>query len=112
MEESLMVPPSMLDSLPAMVRSELARMSAQKQSEFVEEYRRKAKSIGVAYVLWMLALHYAYLGKWGLQILFLFTVGGLFVWFFIDIFRMPKLVRDHNKDVATDVLRTMKAISG
>ena len=111
MDENLMVPPSMLDSLPAMVRAELAKMPAQKQSEFVEEFRRKAKSVGTAYVLWILGLHYAYLGKWGLQILFLITIGGLCVWFLIDVFRMPKLVRDYNKDVATDVLRTMKAIS-
>lgn len=112
MEQTNLIPASIADNLPAMVRNELAKLAAQKQEEFVEEYRRKAKSIGIAYVLWfLLGWHYVYLRNWGVQILFWLTLGGLFVWWFIDLFRVPGLVHNYNKDVATDVLRNLKAIS-
>jgi len=31
--------------LPTMVKNELAKMSAQKQEEFIEEFKRKRKSV-------------------------------------------------------------------
>ena len=95
-----------------MVRNELATMSAQKQEEFLEEYRRKRKSTGATYALWLfLGWHYAYLGKWGVQFLYWFTVGGFFIWAFIDLFRIPGQVSNYNKEVATEVMRNLKAIS-
>ncbi len=112
MSKLLIVQPSMLDNLPAMVRNELANYSAQKQEEFVEEYKRKSKSTGTAYVLWFfLGWHYVYLRNWGIQLLYWATAAGLFLWAIADLFRLPKLVRDYNKDVAMEVLRNLKAIS-
>lgn len=106
----ILVPPSIVDNLPAMVRSELAN---QTQEEFIEEYRRKAKSSGVAYILWLLlGWHYVYLRKWGIQILFWLTFGGFFIWWLVNFFRIPGLIRDHNKDVSVDVLRNLKSIAG
>ncbi|MDK2772132.1 MAG: TM2 domain-containing protein [Flavobacterium sp.] len=111
-ENKLYVPNSISGSLPSMVKNELAKMSAQKQEEFIEEYKRKKKSLGFTYVLWFfLGWHYAYTRKWGIQVLFWFTVGGLFVWWFIDIFRIPGMIKNYNKDVAMDVMRNLKAIS-
>ena len=113
MERANLIPPSIANNLPAMVRNELVKLPAQKQEEFVEEYRRKAKSVGIAYLLWLLlGWHYVYLRKWGIQILFWLTAGGLFTWWLIDAFRIPGMIRDYNKDVAVDVLRNLKAISG
>jgi hypothetical protein len=113
MQRSNLVPASIADNLPAMVRNELSNLSAQKQEEFVEEYRRKAKSTGVAYVLWLLlGWHYVYLSKWGIQILFWLTLGGFFIWWLVDLFRIPGLIRDYNKDIAVDVLRNLKALGG
>jgi hypothetical protein len=110
---NLFIPSSIADDLPAMVRNELARMSAQKQEEFVEEFKRKQKSLGTAYLFLfiILAMHYGYLKKWGLQFVFWFTCGGFFIWWAIDIFRLPGLVKNYNKDIATDVMRNLKAIS-
>jgi len=113
METSDLIPASIMRDLPAMVRHELVKLPPQKQDEFVEEYRRKAKSIAPAYILWLLlGWHYVYFGKWGMQILFWLTAGGLLFWWIIDAFRIPAMKRNHNKDVATDVLRDLKAISG
>jgi hypothetical protein len=108
-----LIPASISDNLPAMVKNEVVKLPAQKQEEFVEEYRRKAKSTGVAYLLWfLLGFHYIYVKKWGIQFLYWVTGAGLFIWAIVDLFRMPAIVRDYNKDIAIDVLRNLKAISG
>ena len=63
-ERTNLIPASVADGLPAMVRHELVKLPPQKQDEFVEEYRRKAKSIAPAYILWLLlGWHYVYFGK-------------------------------------------------
>lgn len=112
-EHTLMIPASIADKLPAMVRNELAKMPAQRQQEFVEEYRRKSKSLGLAYLFLLIvfALHYGYVRKWGLQVVFWLTAGGLGIWWLIDIFRLPGIVGGYNKDMATDVMRNLKAIA-
>lgn len=112
MEQQNLIPPSIADNLPAMVRNGLTKLSSQKQKEFVEEYKRKAKSTGTAYVLWLLGLHYVYLGKWGIQILYWLTAGGFLIWWLIDLFRIPRMIEDYNKDVAVNTLRNLKAVSG
>jgi len=112
-ESKLYISASVTDSLPSMVKKELAKMPAQKQEEFVEEYKRKAKSLGVAYLflIIVLAMHYGYLRKWGLQVVFWLTGGGFLIWWFIDLFRLPGLVKNYNKDIATDTFRNLKAMS-
>ena len=65
----------------------------------------------MTYIFWLFGLHYAYLSKWGLQILYWLTLGGLSLWAVIDIFRIPSMVANHNKDVAVDIMRNLKAIS-
>ena len=55
------------------------------------------KSTGNAYLFWFfLGAHYAYLGKWGLQILYWFTGGGLLIWMLVDLFHIPSKVEAHN----------------
>jgi hypothetical protein len=111
-EPKLFISSSIANNLPAMVRNELARLSAQKQQEFLEEYDRNKKSVGFAYLLWFfLGWHYAYQRKWGIQFLYWFTVGGVGIWALIDIFRVPGMIRGYNKDRAIDVMRNLVAIS-
>jgi hypothetical protein len=106
------IPPSISADLPSMVRNELTRLSAQKQEEFIEEYRRNCKSIGMAYVCWcLLGVQYAYHRKWGLQALYWLTGWGFMIWAVIDLFRIPSMTKSYNKDVAVDVLRNLKAIN-
>ena len=110
--QKLYIPASIADSIPSMVKNELKNLSAQKQDEFVEEYRRKQKSVGMAYLCWLVfGLHYGYVGKWGLQIVYWLTAGGFFVWALVDLFRIPSIINNYNKDTATDVMRNLKAIS-
>ena len=106
------LPNSISDSLPSMVKVELIKMPPEKQALFVEEYRRKKKSTGVAYVLWfIIGLHYMYLGKVGWQFFYWVTIAGLLLWGFIDLFRIPGMVSNYNKDIAMDVFRDLRMSS-
>ena len=61
----------------------------------------KIKSTGTAYLLFFLLFgtHYAYLGKWGLQILYWVTLGGFGIWMLIDLFTMPGKVNRNNAKI-------------
>jgi hypothetical protein len=41
------------------------------------------------------------------QFLFWFTLGGLLVWWLVDAFRIPGLVRQYNEDVAVSLMRDL-----
>ena len=45
------LPASVVDRLPTIVKRQLAAMSSASQDEFLEEFKRKRKSVGLAYVL-------------------------------------------------------------
>ena len=108
-----LVPESISKNLPSAVKSSLNAMTPQQQEEFLEEYKRRSKSVGVAYLLWFfLGFHYAYLRSWGVQFLYWITIGGLFIWTFIDLFRLAGVVRNRNRDIAMDTMREIKTISG
>jgi hypothetical protein len=56
------------------------------------------KSTGIAYLTWFFGLHYLYLGRWGTWILFVLscTIAVGFLWWVIDLFRIPGLVAQAN----------------
>jgi hypothetical protein len=111
MEKQLIIPASVLRQMPPMVQNELAKLSEDKQRDFLHEFDRKSKSVGNAYLCWfLLGLHYAYLGRWGIQVIFWLTAGGAFFWWFIDVFRVSGLTRDKNQDIAVEVMKNMKSI--
>lgn len=57
----------------------------------------QVKTVGTGYLFFLLVgAHYAYLGRWVLQILFWFTLGGFLLWAFIDLFLIPSKVHKHN----------------
>lgn len=60
----------------------------------------KIKKTSTAYLfMFFLGAHYAYLGKWGLQILYWFTLGGLGVWSLIDLFTMNSKIEEYNAPI-------------
>lgn len=60
----------------------------------------KIKKTSTAYLFMLfLGAHYAYLDKWGLQILYWFTLGGLGVWALIDLFTMQSKIDKHNAPI-------------
>lgn len=103
--------------LPMMVKHELQKLPEHKQHAFMEEYKRKYRTIFLAYMLWFVfGLHYAYFGKWGYQIVLwisgIVTLGVVAViWMIIDLFRITHMVLDYNRDLSIKILRDMKVLS-
>ena len=61
------------------------------------EVENQLKSTSHAFMWWFfLGAHYAYLGKWFIQLIYWLTLGGLGVWAFIDIFRISGMVKRYN----------------
>ena len=69
----------------------------------------KLKSTGVAYLFFLLlGAHYAYLGKWGLQLLYWITLGGFGIWFLIDLFTMSSKVENYNLPIIHEIEKKEK----
>ena len=63
-------------------------------------WQSKIKSSGVAFLFWFfLGSHFAYLGKWGLQILYWLTLGGLGIWGIIEAFLLSGRVEAYNAPI-------------
>jgi len=108
----LMIPREIADILPLVVKTELTKLPANRQEEFVQEYTRKMKKMGTAYLCWFIfGIHYFYLGKNSTQWIFWCTFGGIWVWWLIDAARLQNIVNDMNRDLAINVLRDIKLIS-
>jgi hypothetical protein len=61
------------------------------------ELQGNIKSKGSAYLFWfLLGAHFAYLGRWGMQLLFWITLGGFGVWAIIELFMISGRVAKHN----------------
>lgn len=110
---ALTVESSIVDVLPSIVKEGLTKLPESKQSQFVEEFKRKKKSIGMAYffLLICLGMPYGYVGKWGLQWVYWFTAAGLLFWLLYLLFALPGVVKDRNKDIAMEVFRDIKIMS-
>lgn len=64
----------------------------------------KMKSTGPAYICWFFfGCHYAYLDKWGYQLLYWFTFGGFGFWALFDLFTMSSKVNNHNMILASQI---------
>lgn len=99
---------------PSMVRKEFEGLSFEEQESFIEEFKRKQRQLVIAYILWLFSLHYFYIRndkKIRLSLLFWLTGGGLAIWWIIDAFRIPKIIDNHNKDLAIETMKNFKAIS-
>jgi hypothetical protein len=108
---SLAVPLKIGAELPEAVRSQLTLLSAAQQHEFLKAYQMQSASLLLAYLASLIYCHYGLLGRWamtGMMFLTLFVAVALgWVWWLIDVFRMPGMVRAHNQRVAAEILRQL-----
>jgi len=106
------IPADVAACLPLSVRHELASMPEERQKAFVEAFQSKSATLAMAYLLSLCYCHYGLLGRWamtGWMCLSLFVTSTLgVVWWLIDLVRMPRMVREHNHRVATDVLHELR----
>jgi|GEM_PF-2653054 len=71
------------------------------------------KSTGVAYLLWfiggLLGIHRFYLGHIGMGVLYIFTGGLFLIGVFIDLFRIPSMVKAKNNEIMAQEATQMSA---
>ena len=107
----------MIPGLPIAVNAAISRLDAEQQSAFIHEYGRRSRDTFTAYLLSLLFLQYAYVGRIGITILIWvlsFLSAGVIglIWFIVDLFRIPGIVARRNTEVAIEVLRDIKMLGG
>lgn len=109
--EKTLVPVSQYEELPATVKDALSRLPGLLREEFWEEYRLQSRHTAISYLLWLIpppfSCHYLYNRCHIRQILFFLTCGGLFIWWLVDLFRIPQLVQEENRKTARRILKKM-----
>jgi|TARA_R100000501_G_C2548149_1_gene63985 hypothetical protein len=96
-----------MSKFPFIVEQKLKHFKPHYQEAFLEEYKRKKKSVFIGYLLLIpLGWHYAYLKKWGSQILCIVTLWGFLLWWLVDWFRISSLVKDYNDNIALELMKS------
>lgn len=96
---------------PRSLRPMLDVLPYEAQRSLLADYRKRRKSLLFAYLAWLLlGWHYLYLRRVGLQFAFWLTLGGLLVWWLVDLFRVMPMVNRLNEDNARDLLVAYRAI--
>lgn len=97
-----------IQGLPPSVQHTALKMDREALAALLNEYELKKKKKSVAYIMWLLfGFHYIYTRQIGLQFAFWFTGGGLGIWWLVDLFRMPSIVRACNEQIARQALQTL-----
>jgi len=95
--------------IPTNLHVKIAALDPLDLDAFSREYSSSRKSKALAFfILLPFGLHYAYVGRWWLSIAFIFTLGGMFVWWFVDTFRVCKMIRKYNEELAFTLYRKYK----
>lgn len=99
-------------SLPYHVARELENMPVDATNRFLAEYSSKKKNVVIAYILHIFfapqSFSYLYLGRFGKQILYWLTFGGLGLWWLVNLFRIPTQVNRKNAEIADDILQKLR----
>ncbi len=100
-----------ITDLPASTVAILKDMPVKAKIAFWDEYNSSKRNVLIAYLLHILpspfSFTYAYLGKWGKQIAYFMTLGGLGVWWLANLFRIPGLVRKYNTELSDRILKSL-----
>lgn len=88
-------------------------MSTQPQPQL--QIQVEQKSVGVAYLLWLFFGTFGapsfYLGKTGRGVSMLLTLGWLFVGLFVDLFTLPRQVREVNEALLVEARAKQRSTS-
>ena len=101
-----------MTTYPPVVQAALRSMDETQKLAFESEYTHRAKGkvlliiLAIAFPIQMFIL-----GRVGLGIIFWLTVGGLGVWWLIEIFYTSRRVDDYNARHATDIARDLKIMT-
>ena len=80
----------------------LFSLSEKDQERLCLLYERERKD-NIVYFLWFLWFHYAYFRQWLTCAIFILTMGGMFIWWLIDLFRIPFILKAYNKKLVKEL---------
>lgn len=99
------------EKYPPRAQSVYNQLDADHRQMMADEIAKRERSGGLAFLLWLLlGWHYAYVGRWGIQLLFWLTAGGIILWWVIDLFRLGSIVRRKNEEIALEVAQSYAAL--
>lgn len=107
---SISVSPTIADTLPSTVKQALGKMPDESQATFEEEYKRKKRNPVTLLICSLFGIHYFVQGEIGKGLLFVCTLGGLWIWWTIDIFTTYGKSKRFNDDLAVTIMRDMKVM--
>ncbi|HSJ67636.1 MAG TPA: hypothetical protein VK921_08175 [Anditalea sp.] len=113
LSKRLIISNALLSQLPELVKNELLESTISKQELFVKLYQKKSHSLLLTYLFLLpviLSFHYGVLDNWTKQIIFWFTGGGLLIWWFIDLLRLPAIVKETNHSIAYQIWDEVSSI--
>lgn len=91
----------------AQIKSITSEFSPGVLSEYNRRLSTRKKSMAMGYLSWMMMSHYLYTGKWLKQVIFWGTLGGVFLWWFLDMFLMYFVVDSYNRSQAFAVIEEL-----
>ena len=101
-----------MQNFPPVVQAALAKMDDQQRLTFESEYNRRKKSKGLmVFLAIVFPIQLILLGRPGLWFAYLFTGGGLGIWWIVEWFLTPGRVDRINGELATDIARDIKIMS-
>ena len=84
---------------------------SEQQKNYVISAQARQKETGMAYLFWFVfGVHYFYLNKPVINIIYWLTAGGLGIWMIIDLVRIPGMVRSRNKELIQDAIKEAKVL--
>jgi len=106
---SPVIPDKIPPSIPKNVRDELLRMPTEQRHRFLHDFETRSKSVLMAYLCSLIYCHYGLLGRWAMSgwmwaALFVASTLG-FIWWLVDLVRIPGMVRAYNERLAIDLMR-------
>lgn len=106
---ALQIRSSVSKQLASSVSTVVGQMTPEQQSIFEEEYEAKSRNTVLMLILAIVfPIHFFFEDRIVLGVLFWLTVGGFFIWYVVEILTVWSRTKNHNKDVATTIVRDMK----
>ena len=106
---ALEIPRDIEKTLPPRVRTDLAAFSSKQQQTFVDLYKKRERNKTIMIILSIFfPIQMFFLGKVGLGIIFWLTLGGLGIWWFVEIFLTAGRTDSYNSNMAEEILADIK----
>ncbi|MDA0782181.1 MAG: hypothetical protein PQ612_04730 [Rickettsiales bacterium] len=99
---------ALIKELEDFLSSKYRTLSASRKEELLGLYKKYRKQESLLIICWFFSFHYVYVGRWKMFFLFFFSLGGLFIWWVIDLFRLDTILKQYNKKKAEELFEKLE----